>query len=100
MNFSNPKAWQGLSSPSSITMAALIGFLCLGELTDWRIISSRSAKARATGRFGAIGHTSGAALASPGREPLKVRNASSDPLSEVADRRNGHEAQQNQREID
>ena len=84
--------WRNLASPSSLAMAGLLGFLCVGQMTDWKMISRRSSKSKSSVRFGAVD-----------RFPKKLSIAPAamgDPLSEVADRRNGHEPQQNQREID
>jgi len=92
MSRRDEKTWRNLASPSSLAMAGLLGFLCVGQVTDWKMISRRSSKSKSSVRFGAAD-----------RFPAKLSTAPNpqrDPLSEVADRRNGHEPQQNQREID
>ena len=92
MSRRDEKTWRNLASPSSLAMAGLLGFLCVGQMTDWKMISRRSSKSKSSVRFGAVD-----------RFPTKLSiapDATGDPLSEVADRRSGHEAQQNQREID
>ena len=92
MNLRDEKTWRNLASPSGLVMAGLIGFLCVGQITDWKIISGRSSKSKSSVPFGAVDRFPAKLSAAP--------DTQHDPLSEVADRRNGHEPRQNQREID
>jgi hypothetical protein len=54
VNFPDQKSWNGLVCPSNLAMVALVGFLSVGQATDWKIISRRPAKANAATRFGAL----------------------------------------------
>ena len=93
MNRLDQKGWRSVASPSGLAMAGLLGFLCVGEMTDWKIISRRSSKSKSSVRFGVVDRV-------PAKVSVEPDPAQRDRLSEVADRRNGHEPQQNQREID
>ena len=74
LNFPDRKSWSAAASPSNLAMAALVGFLFVGQATDWKILFGRKSKASST---------------------------KSDPKSEVADRRSAtREAQKSQRELD
>lgn len=52
MKNSDQKSWTDLACPSNLIMAALVGFLLVGQATDWKVISRRPAKVNATTRFG------------------------------------------------
>jgi hypothetical protein len=61
-NLPDRKTWNAALSPSNLAMAVLVGFLCVGQATDWKILG-RKAKANSTVKLGApdsTGKSSGA----------------------------------------
>ena len=97
-NLPDRKAWSAAVSPSNLAMAALVGFLFVGQATDWKILFGRKAKANSSVKFGSpelsrsgvhpsrhvrAGTVRDAALHAPN---LHAPNKG-DPNSEVADRR-------------
>ena len=117
------KSWNGLTSPSNLAMAALIGFLFVGQATDWKILFGRKSKSISSVKFGTPGLSQGHELSRTGVQhsrPVRARSlrdaalsdaalhdstlrgsTRTDPNSEVADRRSlTREAQKSQRELD
>jgi hypothetical protein len=74
-------------------MAALVGFLFVGQATDWKILFSRKAKANSSLKFGAPEMTRAGAQhsrqvrAGASREAAVRDSTNADPKSEIADRR-------------
>lgn len=99
-NLPDRKSWNAAASPSNLAMAALVGFLFLGQATDWKILGRKS-KASSSVKFGAPELTRnglpGARRVRAGSLPEATRETdrkttrettNSDPNSEeVADRR-------------
>jgi hypothetical protein len=62
MNFPDRNTWSTAASPSNLAVAALVGFLFVGQATDWKILG-RKAKVDSSVKFGApAGKSVGAAL--------------------------------------
>ncbi len=90
------KSWL---SPSNVTMAALVAFLFVGTATDWKILPGRAQKSRLSAKSGVSRHASPAVNARVLRSGPS--SSASDPVSDVADRRNAlHEMQPDRREIE
>ncbi len=53
-NFPDRKSWNAAASPSNLAMAALVGFLFVGQATDWKILFGRKAKASSSVKFGSL----------------------------------------------
>jgi len=107
-NLPDRKTWSTAASPSNLTMAALVGFLFVGQATDWKILG-RKAKPNSSITFGtpvATGKSAGATgqhshpMRNPEARNREVRNVpernttlhdaiKSDSSSAVADRRPG-----------
>lgn len=51
-NLPDRKTWSAALSPSNLAMAVLVGFLCVGQATDWKMLG-RKAKANSTVKLGA-----------------------------------------------
>ena len=51
-NLPDRKTWHAAVSPSNLAIAVLVGFLCVGQATDWKILG-RKAKANSTVKLGA-----------------------------------------------
>lgn len=52
MNLPDRNAWSSAASPSNLAMAALVGFLFVGQATDWKILG-RKARPDSSVKFGA-----------------------------------------------
>ena len=111
LNLPDRKSWSAAASPSNLAMAALVGFLFVGQATDWKILFGRKSKAISTVRFG-MPELSGTFSRTGAQHSRHARAAflrdapvhhstKADPNSEVADRRSAtREAQKSQRELD
>lgn len=88
---------QALTSPSSLAIGLLVGFLFVGQMSDWKIIPNRASRPKSSVRFGVEARRLPANQRSVG---AALRGAYSDPVSEIVDRRDAHDAQKSQREID
>ena len=111
LNFPDRKSWSAAASPSNLAMVALVGFLFVGQATDWKLLFGRKSKAISTVRFGtpelsaglsgAETHHSRHTRAAVLRDSPMHNSTKADPNSEVADRRSAtREAQKSQRELD
>ena len=105
MHLHNQKSWKELVSPSNLAMAALVGFLFAGQVTDWKILGRKKANTHV--KFGtpessrAWAQHSRHANAGFLRDSTVQRLTKADPKSEVADRRPAnHEAQTNPGELE
>jgi hypothetical protein len=101
VNLSDQRSWTGLASPSNLAMAALVGFLFVGQATDWKVISRGQPKATVTTRFGipAVPTTSGSVPLLRGG--TAQRTARPENTEQVVDRGNGASNQTRiEREID
>jgi hypothetical protein len=96
MSVPNEKTVSGLASPSNLALAALVGFLFVGTVTDWTMLHGRASKSRKSSLTGRAGASANNRL-----RQIPPGASKSDPFSDVADRRNSlHEMQTNRREIE
>jgi hypothetical protein len=106
-NLPDRKSWIAAVSPSNLAMAALVGFLCLGQATEWKILGRNKAKANSSVKLGApelsrngaqhLRHVRANSLREATREAAKSDSTS----EEVADRRPAtREGQKNQGQLD
>jgi len=81
-NLPDRKTWNAAVSPSNLAIAALVGFLCMGQATDWKILG-RNAKVNSTVKLGAPVMTgkSSSAVA----YPVRHRPAGSDRKAVLSD---------------
>ena len=105
-NFPDRKTWGAAASPSNLAMAALVGFLCIGQATEWKILG-RKAKASSSVKLGApeLSRNSAIQARQVRANSLRAGNretVKSDPKSEeVADRRPApRESQKGQGQLD
>lgn len=82
MNQSSQKSLEALASPSNLAMATLVGFLFVGQSTDWKMLRGRSSKPATS--LQSVHSTRAYPRLRPGASPvyLKVEGQ-----SEVVDRR-------------
>jgi hypothetical protein len=107
MNVPDRKTWSAAASPSNLAMAALVGFLFLGQSTDWKILG-RKAKANSSVRFGApelsrngAHHSRQSRLGSERAGTQRSATHSDANREEVADRRPAtRETQKNAGQLD
>ncbi len=116
MNTSGPgfpdrKTWRSVVSPSNLAMAALVGFLFVGQATDWRILGHQ-ANANPSASFGksvARGNATGTVVPLAGQVRTGVQRHSVSSIrsdktgvsEEVADRRSApRQGQPPQSEVD
>jgi len=105
------RSWSAAASPSNLAMAALVGFLFVGQATDWKILGRR-AKLQSSVKFGTP-EVAGRAVGAGAYDPRAVRTVTArksapsnatkgDPtLEEIADRRPAtHEPRKSQQELD
>jgi hypothetical protein len=105
-NIPDRRTWSAAVSPSNLAMAALVGFLCVGQATEWKILG-RKGKANSSVKLGAPDLSRNAVHHSRQVRANSLRaanreTAKPDPTSEeVADRRPAtRETQKNQGQLD
>lgn len=95
--YANPSIWRALTSPSSLAIGVLVGFLLVGQISDWKFIPYRASRPKSSVRFGVD------LRQVPGHQrtsSVPLRGAARDSLSEIVDRRDAHDTQTSKREID
>ena len=103
MNLPLQRTARGFASPSNLAITTLLGFLCVGYLTDWEILRGRPSRS-------AVIATPGMPKVATDSHPSRLRYAdprNSRPLSlnverqsEFADRRAANHDVKNQSELD
>ncbi len=51
-NIPDRKTWSAAVSPSNLAMAALVGFLCMGQATEWKILGRKGKGPKTIGEVG------------------------------------------------
>ncbi len=91
MSLPSRRSFTGVTSPSNVVLAALVGFLFVGHGTDWKILRGRSARSVSAFAPAWLDHHSSE---STKRQPPLLRASYSPPTklqidarSEIVDRR-------------
>ncbi len=90
MNLPEQRSARGFTSPSNLAITTLVGFLCIGYVTDWQMLRGRPSKSALVVTPGVPKHVTESRpsrLRYSGLENSGAVILHVDPRSEFADRR-------------
>lgn len=102
-NLTGCRSWSAAVSPSNLALATLVGFLFVGQATDWKILFGRKSTANSSMKFGTLDSARKRTQMASQVRSGSARGSSimTDPKSEVADRRPAaNEVRNGERELD
>jgi hypothetical protein len=101
MNQSSQRSLENLASPSNLAMATLVGFLFVGQSTDWKMLRGRPSKSTSSVAPLSADHSAHAARSysrlRTGAAPVYLKV---DRQSEVVDRRTPPHDAKSRQELD
>jgi hypothetical protein len=103
MKLPEQRSARGLTSPSNLAITTLVGFLCVGYVTDWKMLRGRPSQSTLAVTPGLPKHaveSLQSRLRYAGSENGRPVLLKVDPRSEFADRRAGNNDAKNHSELD